>query len=358
MQCRVPSFLLLVTESKAVIPGRRRFDFTFALGQLAPFLFPVYECRHNFRAKRTTLRYRLVRLAALSLSLTMSRVSSTPPAPLSEDLPLLALHTSLELSACPPRPPLDADENFLGLSIYPGSMTEVTSQDDLHFGSLGRLFFIIEQRLNGNAVRKRAVFDDARIPRRILESDPELNELLLLRNTSISRSRAVVADTETDRSVSPSNDKQVQGASADAEGEVSGPRAPSRHSQLDGRAERKHAPYYIPRRIDRLPPSHDACQMPKGITVTILAWTKESYRQITTNLNIGNGHCMTLSMVTSTFADLFEGDADSSNLERFVPHKGWFPILLNTPFVVNEGDIISLKHTATQVNDWHIHVPH
>ncbi|KAJ3766493.1 hypothetical protein FB446DRAFT_794046 [Lentinula raphanica] len=277
----------------------------------------------------------------------MSRVSSTPLAPVSEDLPLLytvriilrlrALRASLELSGCPPRPPLDADENFLGLSIYPGSMTEPTSQDDLNFGSLGRLFFIIEQRLDGDAVRKRAVFDDGRIPRRILESDPELNELLLLRNTSILRSTAVVADAETDRSVCSSNDSQVDVATADAENEVSGPRSPSRHSQLNVRAESKHAPYYIPNRIDRLLPRRDACQMPKGITVIILAWTKDSYRQITANLNIGNGHCMTLSMVTTTTladlfegdADLFEGDVDSSNLERYKPGEIDFRLLPN-----------------------------
>ncbi|KAJ3730163.1 hypothetical protein C8R42DRAFT_714867 [Lentinula raphanica] len=263
-----------------------------------------------------------------SLSLSMSRVSPTPPAPFSGDLPLLytvriilrlrVLRTSLELSACPPRPPLDADENFLGLSIYPGSMTEVTSQDDHNFASLGRLFFIIQKRLNGDAVTKRAVFDDARIPQRVLERDPELNDLLRLRNTSILRSTTVVADAETDPSVSSSNSTQVQAASADTENEESGPRSPSRHSQPNGRAERKHAPYHIPNRMDRLPPSHDACQISKGITVTILAWTKDSHRQITANLNMGNGHCMTLSMVTTTtLAELFEGDVDSSNLERY-----------------------------------------
>ncbi|KAJ3764516.1 hypothetical protein FB446DRAFT_796092 [Lentinula raphanica] len=98
--------------------------------------------------------------------------------------------------------------------------------------------------------------------------------------------------------------------------------------------------------------------MSMGITVTILAWTKESYRQTTATLAVGNGHCMTLSLVTRALNELFDGRADSSHLERFVPHKGWLPILLNTPFVVNDGDIISLKPTATVVDNWHIHVAH
>ncbi|KAJ3760797.1 hypothetical protein EV360DRAFT_68412 [Lentinula raphanica] len=265
----------------------------------------------------------------LSAFATMSRVSPTPPAPMSGDLPLLytlriilrlrALRTSLGLSACPPRPPLHDDEFFLGLSIYPGSMTEVTSQDDRDFGSLGRLFFIlqIEKRLDGGAIRKRAVFDDGRIPRHILASDQELNELLVLHNSSIAappssllRSSAVVADTFTHGSASSSNDSQVQDASPEVEIEVSEPCSPSRRSLPNGRAERKHAPYYIPRR------SHDAHLMSKGITVTILAWTKETYRQIPTTLKIGNGQCMTLSMVATSLAELFEGCVDSSNLER------------------------------------------
>ncbi|KAJ3831237.1 hypothetical protein F5878DRAFT_647813, partial [Lentinula raphanica] len=257
------TLFLLTTESKAVISGRRRcVDLTPRAWPASAFSILGVRMPTQLRANRTTSRYRLFRLAALSLylspALTMSRVVQTPSAPFSGDLPLLytvriilrlrALRTSLELSACPPQPPLDADENFLGLSIYPGSMTEVTSQDDRNFGSLGHLFFIIEKRLN--------------------ERDPELNDLLLLRNTSILHSTAVVADTDTDPSVSSSNDTQVPVASADAENDESG------HSQPNGRAERKHAPYYIPHRRDRLPPSHVACEMPKGITVTILAWSK------------------------------------------------------------------------------------
>ncbi|KAJ3963450.1 hypothetical protein EV361DRAFT_967670 [Lentinula raphanica] len=254
---------------------------------------------------------------------------------MSRDLPLLytvriilrlrALRTSLGLSACPPRPPVNADENFLGLSIYPGSMTEVTSQDDLHFGSLGRLFFIIETRLNGDVVRKRAVFDIARIPRRILETDQELNELLVSRNNSINassssppRSTAVSADTEAIASASPSNEFPVQDTTLDDEHDASEPHFPSRRVQPSGRAERRHAPYCMSHRLDRSQPSQDAHehQMSMGITVTILAWTKESYRQTTATLAVGNGHCMTLSLVTRALNELFDGRADSSHLER------------------------------------------
>ncbi|KAJ3755918.1 hypothetical protein EV360DRAFT_85455 [Lentinula raphanica] len=323
--CSLPSIIFQVSSPIQFTTGGTVNDI-----QTPPFRSRTSRSESN----QVTLQARQASSAFSPHSLvTMSRVSPTPPTSMSGDLPLLytvqiilrlrALQTSLGLSACPPRPPLHANESFLGLSIYPGSMTEVTSQDDHDFGSLGCLFFIIEKRLDGDVIRKRAVFDDGRIPRRILASDQELNELLALRNTVIT--------------ASPSSLFTMQFLMPTLRYPKFEPRSPSRRSLPNGRAERKHAPYYIPHRLDR-----------KGITITILAWTKESYRQTTATLKIGNGQCMTLSMVTTSLAEVLEGRADSSNLERFVPHKGWFPILFNTPFVVNEGDIISLKHTATK----------
>ncbi|KAJ3710999.1 hypothetical protein C8R42DRAFT_648420 [Lentinula raphanica] len=264
----------------------------------------------------------------------MSQVFPTPPALMSGDLPLLytlqiilrlrALRTSCGLSACPPRPPVNANENFVGLSIYPGLMTQVTNRNDHHFGSLGRLFFIIETRLNGEVVRKRAVFDNARIPRHILESDQELNELLVLRNTSIisppssrPHSAPVVVDGVTAASRRSLDEVTTQDVIRDDRVEVSEPRRPpSRHFQLNGRAQRKHAPYCIPHRDNSLLPSHDSHQTRMDISVTILVWSKESYRQATVALKIENGRCMTLSMVSGALAELFEGFTDSADIER------------------------------------------
>ncbi|KAJ3963282.1 hypothetical protein EV361DRAFT_957264 [Lentinula raphanica] len=37
----------------------------------------------------------------------------------------------------------------------------------------------------------------------------------------------------------------------------------------------------------------------------------------------------------------------NSDLDRFIPGRGWTPILMNTLFMVKDGDVVSLKSSTT-----------
>ncbi|KAJ3831063.1 hypothetical protein F5878DRAFT_667972 [Lentinula raphanica] len=239
---------------------------------------------------------------------------------------LKALRLSCGLSACPPPPDIAPNEIFLGLSIYTGPLEDITTHDNRNFGDLGRLFFLVDQRVDDVSVKQRFIFNNERIPRHILQADEELNRLLDLRNACL-----------TSPPTSLPLESNTEAATRDAETDVSDSGSLSSQDLRSRRAERKHAPYVVPNR--RL-----VQRIMIEVTVTLIVWS--------------TGDCMTLSMVAGALDELFQAHTDTASLERFVLQKGWMPILYDTPFVVNEGDIISLKYSSTEVNNWHIHVAH
>ncbi|KAJ3963971.1 hypothetical protein EV361DRAFT_956431 [Lentinula raphanica] len=253
---------------------------------------------------------------------------------------LKALRLSCGLSACPPPPDIAPNEIFLGLSIYTGPLEDITTHDNRNFGDLGRLFFLVDERVNNVSVKQRFIFNNGKIPRHILQTDAELNRLLDLRNTCLTyppTSLPLELDTEA--------------ATRDVETDVSDSGSLSPQNSHSRRAKRKYAPYVVPNR-------RSVQRMTMEVTVTLIVWSKDSYRQTPATLELAKGDCVTLSLVASALDELFQGRTDTTSLERFVPQKGWMPIRYDTPFVANEGDIISLKYSSTKVDNWHIHVAH
>ncbi|KAJ3964942.1 hypothetical protein EV361DRAFT_13516 [Lentinula raphanica] len=132
---------------------------------------------------------------------------------------LKALRLSCGLSACPPPPDIAPNEIFLGLSIYTGPLEGITTHDNRNFGDLGRLFFLVNERVNDVSVKQRFISDNGRIPQHILQTDEELNRLLDLHNACLTsaptslplelNTDAATRDTETDvsdsGSLSPQN---------------------------------------------------------------------------------------------------------------------------------------------------------
>ncbi|KAJ3752227.1 hypothetical protein EV360DRAFT_75546 [Lentinula raphanica] len=239
---------------------------------------------------------------------------------------LKALRLSCGLSACPPPPDIAPNEIFLGLSIYTGPLEDITTHDNRNFGDLGRLFFLVDQRVNNVSVKQRFIFNNGKIPQHILRTDAELNRLLDLRNACL-----------TSPSTSLQLELNTEAATRDAETDVSDSGSLTPQDSHSRRAERKYAPYVVPNRrpVQRM--------MMMEVTVTLIVWSTDSYRQTPATLELAKGDCMTLSLVASALDDLFQGHTDTTSLERFVPQKGWMPIRYDTPFVVNEGDVISLK---------------
>ncbi|KAJ3712072.1 hypothetical protein C8R42DRAFT_728367 [Lentinula raphanica] len=96
---------------------------------------------------------------------------------------------------------------------------------------------------------------------------------------------------------------------------------------------------------------------PKSIMITIIAWAANSYEHTTVKLSVESGHLITLNSVTEALRTLQLSKI--SDLDRYIPGKGWARILMNTPFRVRDGDIVSLKPSALKViQNFEIHAPH
>ncbi|KAJ3831489.1 hypothetical protein F5878DRAFT_667497 [Lentinula raphanica] len=84
-----------------------------------------------------------------------------------------------------------------------------------------------------------------------------------------------------------------------------------------------------------------------SITVHIIVWAAENFKHQAVQLPLASGQYMRLSMVSKVLRRLgldIEGEID-----RFIRGgRGWTPILMNTLFMVNDGDVVPLKSSAVQ----------
>ncbi|KAJ3765742.1 hypothetical protein FB446DRAFT_794759 [Lentinula raphanica] len=96
---------------------------------------------------------------------------------------------------------------------------------------------------------------------------------------------------------------------------------------------------------------------PNTIMLTIVAWAANSYKHTMVKLAIESGQFITLNMVSDALRTLQLSNI--SELDRFIPAKGWNRILRDTLFRARDGDIISLKPSALQVvQNFEVHAAH
>ncbi|KAJ3764541.1 hypothetical protein FB446DRAFT_796053, partial [Lentinula raphanica] len=95
----------------------------------------------------------------------------------------------------------------------------------------------------------------------------------------------------------------------------------------------------------------------RTITINIVAWAADTFKHEAVKLPLASGQYMRLSMVSKVLQRL-RLDINS-DLDRFIPGRGWTPILMNTLFMVKDGDVVSLKSsTVHEIRDFEIQMAH
>ncbi|KAJ3834036.1 hypothetical protein F5878DRAFT_645461 [Lentinula raphanica] len=93
------------------------------------------------------------------------------------------------------------------------------------------------------------------------------------------------------------------------------------------------------------------------ITINIIVWFPDTHNLEAVRLPLASGQYMKLSMVSKVLQKL-ELDIHE-DLDRYTPDKGWNPILLDTLFKVQDGDVLNLKYSAVHdIRNFDIHITH
>ncbi|KAJ3776406.1 hypothetical protein FB446DRAFT_785105, partial [Lentinula raphanica] len=94
-----------------------------------------------------------------------------------------------------------------------------------------------------------------------------------------------------------------------------------------------------------------------SITVNIMVWATDTFQHRAVKLPLASGQYMRLSMVSKVLRRL--GLDINGELDRFIRGTGWTPILMNTLFMVNDGDVVPLKpSTVREIRDFEIQMAH
>ncbi|KAJ3831773.1 hypothetical protein F5878DRAFT_647354 [Lentinula raphanica] len=94
-----------------------------------------------------------------------------------------------------------------------------------------------------------------------------------------------------------------------------------------------------------------------SITVHIVVWATDIFKHRAVRLPLASGQYMRLSMVSNVLRRL--GLDIEGELDRYIRGRGWRPILMNTLFMINDGDVVPLKSSAVrETRDLEIQMEH
>ncbi|KAJ3773617.1 hypothetical protein FB446DRAFT_702953 [Lentinula raphanica] len=290
---------------------------------------------------------------------------------------LMFLRASRSMSMNPPCPRFDPKtEKVARKDLFHGASDNVNGPLHPGFWKLGKLFFVVTKLKPAPEDKAQIVFEEASIPAAVLLADSDLLRHLdrratlknisrrkVTRGISSSGSSSLPSSPTTPRSSATSSPSTPPPArsnvvvnpgraqSPDDEVEFIGflhpngtvqPERPAKARASVGGSSR------INQRSARVAPI---------ITINIIVWFPDTHNLEAVRLPLASGQYMKLSMVSKVLQKL-ELDIHE-DLDRYTPDKGWNPILLDTLFKVQDGDVLNLKYSAVHdIRNFDIHITH